>query len=315
MTSEGRTFMDKEIDSILYIPELRVINANCISGPVTWGFPAITAFAGFVHSISRKLNDVDLDGVGVVCHEFDPLVYKGSRGYEYRFSLTRNPVYDRDPAKRSGIVEEGRVHLKISLIIGITGYVEDREELLKEIMGYVGGMRIAGGSILPEDSSIKPEIIELRGNAEDDREIFRRIRRKVLPGFALVDRTDFLHEHLQLMREKDSSLNALDALMDISAVKHEPESAEEHTEWKSYKEGEGWLVPIPVGFNRISKLFSPGEVAKTRDRETPFCFVETAYSLGEWINPLKLTNFDDLLWFYDANPEEGEYICAHKKLY
>ena len=39
----------------LLLPNLRVQNANAISGPFSWGFPAPSAFTGFVHALSRKL--------------------------------------------------------------------------------------------------------------------------------------------------------------------------------------------------------------------------------------------------------------------
>jgi len=48
--------------------------------------------------------------------------------------------------------------------------------------------------------------------------------------------------------------------------------------------------------------------------EVPFRFVESAYSLGEWINPLKLDDVSDFIWFHKAEPEKGYYLCGHKKI-
>ena len=42
-------------DGLLLLPHLRVQNANAISSPLTWGFPAPTAFLGFVHALERRL--------------------------------------------------------------------------------------------------------------------------------------------------------------------------------------------------------------------------------------------------------------------
>jgi len=304
--------MAEQIKYILHIPELKVINANCISGPLTWGFPAISSFAGFVHAISRKLEDISLDGVGVVCHEFDPLVYKGSKGFEYRFSLSRNPTFDRDTKKPAGIVEEGRAHMKVSLLIGVAGDVDadDEDEFIESVMNLIGMMRIAGGSILPYDSGRKPQLIKLDGDPESAREEFRKIKCRLLPGFALIDRSDLMAEHLERMRETDPEANELDAFMDIASVKHRYDGES----WDTYREGEGWLVPIPVGYSRISEVFEPGEVNKTRDRETHFCFVESAYSIGEWVSPFGLESFEDMLWFHDADTESGEYIFKHKEI-
>lgn len=306
--------MDKQPKALLLIPRIKIINANCISGPSTWGFPAVSAFTGAVHAVSRMLKgDVALDGAGVVCHDFDPLVYKGSRGYEYRFSLTRNPIYDRDTSKPSGIVEEGRAHMTVSILTAVYGDIGD--DLASQVQTLFMKMRLAGGSVAAE-SVVNPEIIALSGYEDGDMEIFRKLRRKLLPGFALVDRSSFLEEHLADMRNRNSDATALDALMDIAAMKHSPEIDESgRVSWRTYREGSGWLVPIPIGYSAISEVFDPGRVANTRDRETPFCFVESAYSVGEWINPLRLKNFEDILWFHKAEPENGYYLCGHKKIY
>lgn len=42
-------------NGLLIIPHLRVQNANAISSPLTWGFPAISAFIGLMQAVERKL--------------------------------------------------------------------------------------------------------------------------------------------------------------------------------------------------------------------------------------------------------------------
>ncbi len=42
--------MQKNPDAILILPKLAIQNANCISSPLTWGFPSIAAVLGFVHA-------------------------------------------------------------------------------------------------------------------------------------------------------------------------------------------------------------------------------------------------------------------------
>jgi len=67
-------------DALLVLPRLRVQNANAISSPMTWGFPAITAFAGFMTALSRRLghgSEVSFQSVGVICHDFEAQVTKG----------------------------------------------------------------------------------------------------------------------------------------------------------------------------------------------------------------------------------------------
>src|SRR5699024_1792246 len=53
---------------LLILPRLRVQNANAISAPLVWGFPAMTAFIGFMQVLERKLPNelyLQLEQVGV----------------------------------------------------------------------------------------------------------------------------------------------------------------------------------------------------------------------------------------------------------
>ena len=61
-------------DALVLLSHLRVENANLVSGPLTWGFPSVTAFLGFAHNLLLKTPKpgCTLNGVGIVCHSFDP---------------------------------------------------------------------------------------------------------------------------------------------------------------------------------------------------------------------------------------------------
>lgn len=108
-----------EVKNLLVLPRLRVQNANAISSPMTWGFPAMSAFVGLMHALERKLAEaslpVSLGRVGVICHDFEAQATEG--GYIRGFHLTRNPV-DKTGGT-AAIVEEGRIHLDITLIFSI----------------------------------------------------------------------------------------------------------------------------------------------------------------------------------------------------
>ncbi|MGE4319203.1 MAG: type I-F CRISPR-associated protein Csy2 [Deferribacterales bacterium] len=302
--------MCKSPNALLIVSGLRIINANSISGPLTWGFPAPTAFTGFIHALSRRLGDKTvLDGTGIVCHSFEPQVNGGK--YENRFNLTRNPVYDRDVTKPSGIVEEGRTHLTVTVLAGIYG----EEPSAEEITQLIGSMRIAGGSIVHQQKQ-KVEIVTLSQYAEDDEKIFRKLRRKLVPGFALIDRTELMLERMSEMKSENPAVSLLDVLLDLTALKHASVLDENgKAVWTTYREKNGWIVPLPVGYAGISPLYEAGEVRNTRDQDTPFRFTETAYSAGEWRNPLKINNIEEFLWFHKAEPDKGVYLCGHKKLY
>jgi CRISPR-associated protein Csy2 len=168
---------DLSFSHLLVFPRLRVQNANAISSPLTHGFPSITAFLGVMWALERKLKgaglDIPLNAIGVVCHDHQEQVTEG--GFVKTFCLTRNPV-DKS-GKTAAIVEEGRIHLEISLVIGIC--VESwRDEYLAQIVPVLASMRIAGGTIHPQEKPwlrrYQPWVVAMTGNTEDRQKNFRR---------------------------------------------------------------------------------------------------------------------------------------------
>ena len=106
-------------EALLVFPHLRIQNANAISSPLTHGFPSITAFTGLMWALERNLAKAKvplrLHGVGVICHHHQE---QTTQGYVRSFNLTRNPV-DKD-GSTAAIVEEGRIHLDISLVFSVS---------------------------------------------------------------------------------------------------------------------------------------------------------------------------------------------------
>jgi len=307
-----------EVNNLLALPRLRVQNANAISSPMTWGFPAMSAFVGLMHALERKLAEaslpVSLGRVGVICHDFEAQATEG--GYIRGFHLTRNPV-DKTGGT-AAIVEEGRIHLDITLIFSIdTGAAESEHEVIAhQISEIVSGMRIAGGSVIPNRAvpshKQRPQWVMLDDDEERRQTQFARLKRRWLPGFALTLRDDYLTERLQTLQQQHPDASLLDAWLDLSRLNHvctlenEGEPNEKPV-WQAQRPYRGWLVPIPVGYGAISDLFQPGEVANARDTKTPFRFVESLYSMGEWVSPHRMKQPEDLLWYVDNDEEAGLY--------
>src|SRR5699024_3045395 len=105
--------------NLLVLRHLKVENANAIAGH-TWGFPAISNFLGFTHALSRKTEpalELTLSDCGVVCHRSQVQAYQPSGWGDWVFALSRNPLTRE--SKTAAFVEEGRMHLDISLIIRV----------------------------------------------------------------------------------------------------------------------------------------------------------------------------------------------------
>lgn len=319
-----------DISGLILLPRLRVQNANAISGPLSWGFPSPTAFAGFVHALERKFAgqlSKGLAGVGIVCHHFEPQVSPSAYN-TVTFNLKRMMVRSRkecDLLVKDGtppaFVEEGRAHLDISLLIAVRDDLTNNEGqyLAEDVLQAAYGMRLAGGSPLYRDGPrYQASWHAQAGTVDDDRDSFRKLRRRLLPGFALVQRGDLLATHLAEMRQNAPASSALDALLDLSRLNFDPVSIPatvpaqaNEVKWEIRKKP-GWLVPLPIGYAGISPLYAPGEVENARDAATPFRFVESLYSLGEWVSPHRLNDLSQLLWTQETDAANGIYRCINR---
>lgn len=322
-----QTTNEAQLNALLVLPRLRVQNANTISSPLTWGFPAITAFTGLMTALERRLGPqagIALHGVGVICHGFEPQVT--TAGYTRSFCLTRNPVLQ--DGGTAAIVEEGRAHLDITLVFDVeldlcrSGEVE-RAQLASHIGELVAGMRVAGGSVMPAQPGTfrnppRPQLVLLADAIEERAKQFRRLSRRWLPGFALVSRDDLLQARRLELQASQPGATLLDAWLDLSRINHRAtrhQTPDEKTgetletiEWVTDTRP-GWTVPIPVGFAPLTALHPAGTVAGARDASVPFQFVESVYSIGQWISPHRLGDVDQLLWRPVHDPASGLYRC------
>lgn len=308
-------------ESLLVLPRLRVQNANAISSPMTHGFPSITAFLGLMWALERKLAEpfgATFDSVGVICHRFQEQTHGK---YNKTFHLTRNPI-GKD-GKTAAIVEEGRIHLDITLVFGVNSELTDQNSEARDAFALasletLAQMRIAGGTLLPSAHNwLQPRLHIIPQDANDAAKWFRKQRRRWLPGFALVSRDDLLATRLAHLRRENPNATLLDTWLDLSRFNWRPVYEEKnaakpsnHVDW-DHDHHAGWIVPIPVGYGALSEIHPPGSVSNARDDKTPFRFVESLYSIGQWVGPHRLQRLQQLLWYNHADPEAGQYRACN----
>ena len=307
-----------EFTHLLVLPHLKVQNANAISSPLTHGFPSITAFLGLMWALERKARaagvELPFNAVGVVCHGFDEQTTEG--GFVKSFRLTRNPV-GRDGGT-AAIVEEGRIHLDISLVLAV--YAEHwnadaQQRDVSVIAELLQGMRVAGGTLLP---SITPQGARPRpwvaDFTDDEHNDLHKLRARLLPGSALVARDDLIDMRLQHLQATQPEATRLDAWLSLSRINWHYDAAAEGGKgvWQNdRKKGSGWIVPMPVGYGALGEIHPAGSVPNARDATTSFRFVESLYSMGEWIGPHRLRSAQDLLWYADSQADQGLYRCRN----
>lgn len=205
------------MSQFILIDHIKVQNANAIAG-FTWGFPAITHFLGFVHNLSRKLaeeknyEDIILAGCAVVAHEHKVHTY-WSYG-DYRFIQNRNPPYlkSHDKTAAPPVIEEGKMNITVSLLVGCQGNIGNRADDFRQWLKRACFLqRLAGGTIL--------DIADISFFSPEESRDVRLIARRLLPGFVLCDRSQYLEEHYQELSNKNPDAELLDAWLDFSSLK------------------------------------------------------------------------------------------------
>lgn len=224
------------------------------------------------------------------------------------------------------IVEEGRIHLNISLVLAVqsSAWNDDPERAVgdaAQLAELMQTLRVAGGSVLPSPASGRrrnqPFAVHLTGTAEQQDQNLRQLRASLLPGFALVSRDDLLEQRWQTLKEAEPQATKLDAWLSLARLNwryHPPadDSAQARDKaWQHDRQGLGWIVPIPVGYGALGELHPAGAVANARDASTPFRFVESVYSVGQWVSPHRLQDPTQLLWFPDHQAQAGLYRCRN----
>lgn len=324
----------------LYIVRLQVENVSIISSHLTWGFPAPSAFTGFSHALQRKLNQldsyrqIDCCGIGIICHQFTPQITKSSdyRYSPYQLNLARHPL--EADGSTPAMVEEGKGHMEVSLIIGLSG--DDLEQhlsandddlnaqsqqLIKHLNRLVYGMRLAGGAVFPHQR-IKPKLVNWSLSHAGEKT--KTLSRYLLPSFALIHRHEMLMAHQTWLGQYSSYLETqghaptvLDTLLDISrlnlnSVSNQKATAdsEQQGDWQVRPRPQhlqGWLVPIPIGYASLIELQDKGTIIGLRDNQYPATFVETLLSLGEWQSSHRIKDLTHILWTYNTSPKDGVY--------
>ncbi len=290
----------------LLIKKLDVQNVNAIAG-LTYGFPAITNFLGFAHALSRKLSNdlnITLGGVAVVSHKNNVHARQPKGWGDYVFALTRNPLTQQ--GKTAPINEEGRMNMQVSLMVELDGLIagdeQSKQTLLEQLNSLIPSMRLAGGQITNYE---RIEVLTDEGQQQ-------KALRRLMPGFVLLDRSDYLVQHCKTLQQRNNEISVFDAWCDFAKLKYqatkitlehdanEQENDEsEKANWQYVaKPQPGYLVPIAAGYCAISPVYEAGEVANVRDQTVPVAFAETAYSVGEWQSVHRLNNINAGVWRY-----------------
>ena len=197
---------------------------------------------------------------------------------------------------RSAFIEEARCDLEASLIIEVKNanliLKEELENRIYEL--FLGGMKVAGGDVLQLE---KPMLIAL-----DDDSSFIQFKKRLMPGFVLLERRALMAEAMA------EGLDGIDALLEFLKVYYSCSGTEPFV-WEANRKTAGWIVPIATGYQGISDEI---ESSFQRDRSTKHRFAESLVTLGEFVMPYRIKSVEEMLWSYDFDAEHDLYLCINE---
>lgn len=297
----------------ILIDHIKVQNANAVAG-FTWGFPAITHFLGFIHNLERKLaseksyQDISLSGCAVIAHEQKVHTY-GS--YERMFTQNRNPPYlpSHNKAATPPVIEEGKMNMTVSLLIGCDGNIGNRADSFRLWLKNTCLLqRLAGGSIM--------DIADVSFFTPEKPHDVRPITRKLLPGFVLLDRSQYLEEHYQKLNKENPETELLDAWLDFSALKQKARPKSNlitkylNRELKKEPENIHLNQLLENWHNHLEKPYQENEIPE--DLKLFFNQLEenktTPKILKQWQDYCSPNSKTDADWQYVKKPQAGYLV-------
>ncbi len=287
---------------ILLIPNIKIHNANALSSPYTVGFPAMTAWLGFMHALERKLkntefNNIQFTGLIVSCLDINLHTYKGKGDYVNSIIATSNPL-DKT-GSRPSFIEEARCDIEVSIAIECQMGAINHDKFSQLIDGLLPVMKIASGDILSFEQSRHLEV---------DNNDPKGLTRYLMPGFCLVSRQDLITQAMQ------DGQDAIDAILDYIKITTDIEinnNKKNITTNKQLKKEKGWLVPIAIGYQGLGEAKI---IKNQRDTSTPHKFVESIVTLGEFKMPHQFDSIDEIMWRYKRDEDNDLYLCQNNFL-
>lgn len=313
---------NRRVVGYLLFSKIEVENANALSGNLIYGTPSITGIKGAFHAMSRSLlkeSKVALRGVLVACHELKVLASRSESHKNYRFLQQRQGIVtkaDYESVYKKGsapsIIESAYCYMNMSFVVEVVCdhdlNAEEKQVLVEQMYQRIQHQRIAGGSVRLFKNKSKIDFIEY--------EDLDAVTYRMSDGYILTDATD----DLIALTDEHPSKSPLDILIGVCSTTWTPINDDKSLSWKAGRLGAGlgWLVPMAIGYQSITKSFEPCDIENSRagkEGDTRSTYVESVYGLGKWVSPHKLRLDGELVnsfWYYKYQPESSLYLVTTK---
>lgn len=289
----------------LTIERLSVDDANATAG-FTYGAIPPTAFLGLVHALSRGLQAAGigtLQGASMVCHATQVQAFRANTGSDWRFAQKRHPL--KKDGSLPTIVEQGRMRSQVSLVVEAALNEDCYSSTLRQwVEANLGRMRLAGGVI---ETWKGVHASAVAGEADNQLAQQRRLLRRLLPGYVLIERSDLLADRYQQRLGESPEATTVDGWADFTELQTfldvpEGSSGDATTGHQRIEQArQGWIVPVMVGYRALER--PAGNIAGARAPDTPVAFCEPVHTIAEWRSPHRFDSVEEALWRHEYTPD------------
>src|SRR5574344_178796 len=127
-----------------------------------------------------------------------------------------------------------------------------------------------------------------------DEDSFSNIIRSLTPGYVLKNRSEILNDC-------PDGEDLLQFIFSLTRKSYQWNENDDKWNFIQHYDGE-FLVPIEIGYVQIQSNENV-ECTKLRNQFSEHFIVESLYSIGEWLKPYKIDDFESVCWKYvDKNP-------------
>lgn len=319
---------------LIVIKNIVVTNANAVAG-LTWGFPSVTAFLGFINNLNLKLDPKKLNENAVIKHEFSHIMLNGCaivshkhHVHSYRpytddkkqylddvhFTQKRGNSYMLFQNKRKDtppIVEEAKMNMTISLVIPYKGSLTEEDKFTNWLLKTCYNQNLAGGSIQGIEKISLFNVTNKLG--------LITLKRELMPGFVLLDKTEYLKEHYNNLLSINKEAELFDAWLDFSVLKQKARpKADLIREYFADKNNQETYPSICFDWlEHLEKPYEKEHIPNTLHQHflnTDNITEELKKQWNEYYQPNEETEVD---WEYQPKPFKGYLVpimCSYRGL-
>lgn len=314
----------------LIIKNINVNDASALNCYLSYGPPSVVQFAGCVHKLQRELNSIpDYADIRFKNFSFslrDFFIMSVKKNGRKHFATDKHPgVIKSSRVENAPIIEQFRCAFTTNIVIEIENYsaLNDEYDFAQNIKDILFSIRVGGGHVFNiGDISV----------IADNEKAEAKIKRALMPGFVLVDKTE-------LAKEYDDKL---DALVDTQKViitfeeakqkENTDDNVEEGVKSKSKaktkakpskqdnsankkiaqieKKIKGFFVPQHLGYASIANTKEGTLVSKSYDYQHHFA--EPLVGICEYKLPIK-TKMHSLFW-HTENINNESFVVINNRI-